>query len=299
MPRDLLTPTERAVRGSRDHPGRIAGAIAPAAKRPTCPRGLELAGRRVWRQVWAEAQWLTGLDALAVEMVCRSIDDLAAVRTAIANDGRVVRGSKGQPVSHPGIREARAIEADILNLMEKLGLSPTGRRRLGIETREPGPPDPMEAWLAGVPDRPSAPVTRLPRRKPTTPPADALEALAARRQPGGSRCQLTPPPCGAWPAAARWSPAPPCGASRPMGPPPSKSAARASPTVSGSPASAPLDAGSPSRTPRPPGTSITAWAGSRSEISRSVRPKRGPRPPRPPMRMNIAQTSSRQGEPDA
>lgn len=105
------------------------------------PTSLRGAGRTLWRDIakqWAE----DGLTPDARERrlladACREADIAGAldeeINTALSTGQMVVKGSQGQPVSHPLLSEARASRTAIRVTLAKLGFQdpaeaePTGR----------------------------------------------------------------------------------------------------------------------------------------------------------------------------
>lgn len=145
---ERLTRSERRQRGTREHPERVAGVIARAMTPPRRPTGLGTAGRRAWREMWRQGHWLTPLDAVLIELICRALDELVALEVIVTTDGRIVKGSKGQPVAHPALREQASIRRRLISDLAAAGFTPAGRRRIGIETVTPRPIDPLDELLA-------------------------------------------------------------------------------------------------------------------------------------------------------
>lgn len=147
---ERMTPAEHALRGSKGNPERTVGYVVPVAKPPRAPAGLGDAGRELWRSAWRAAHWLTPLDLMIVEIAAHSADAIARLDEQIAAGGSVAAGYKGQPVPHPlvKIRDARARQ--LRTYLGDLGLTPVGRRRLGIGTRPAAPvEDATERFLRG------------------------------------------------------------------------------------------------------------------------------------------------------
>jgi phage terminase small subunit len=122
-----------------------------AAQKPVpVPKGLAASGADLWRSIarqWAEDH-LTP-DARECRMLadaCHEADVLAALSVeldAAMSEGRlIVKGSQGQPVTHPHVAEARRSRAQIAALLMKLGLEdPAASAKtpgVGMTTAEAG-----------------------------------------------------------------------------------------------------------------------------------------------------------------
>lgn len=105
-----------------------------AVKAPTAPKGLGTAGRSCWRSTWAAAgAWLApASDGAVVERYCLLRDEAEELRELIDRDGRVCRGSMGQPATAPAVDQLRAVETSLLKHEAVLGLGPANRARLGL-----------------------------------------------------------------------------------------------------------------------------------------------------------------------
>jgi len=101
---------------------------------PRRPTGLAQRGQREWANIWsAGAGWLQPhRDYHWIEQIARAYDEIQEYRRLIKADGRVQRGSQGQPVAHPLIAEVRRLEDRIDKNLAELGLSPTAAARLGL-----------------------------------------------------------------------------------------------------------------------------------------------------------------------
>lgn len=90
---------------------------------------LGRAGRALWRslaaQVAADDMILDARELAVLRQACATADDLARIESELAVvDRLVVKGSQGQPVSHPMLAEARACRAQIAALLARLDLDP-------------------------------------------------------------------------------------------------------------------------------------------------------------------------------
>lgn len=80
------------------------------AKRPTAPKSLNMAGRRLWRSTLADLDdsWeLTARELRYLELACGQADDVAELERLIDKEGMVTTGSTGQPVLNAAVSECR------------------------------------------------------------------------------------------------------------------------------------------------------------------------------------------------
>lgn len=87
---------------------------------PRAPAGLGASARRLWRLAWS-LPWVAASDGPLVEVACRLVDDLDALR----------RLSQEDPGDHRARREARMAERNLAQALGLLGMSPADRTRLG------------------------------------------------------------------------------------------------------------------------------------------------------------------------
>ncbi|HSS03830.1 MAG TPA: P27 family phage terminase small subunit [Solirubrobacterales bacterium] len=84
----------------------------PDRARPTAPRGLGKEGRKLWRQIQdaVAPDWeLDERDERTLLAACQLEDRLAELDAAIAAEGLMVAGSRGQRVLHPAAQESRQV----------------------------------------------------------------------------------------------------------------------------------------------------------------------------------------------
>jgi hypothetical protein len=90
------------------------------------PAGLGRAGKALWRAIDADlVRQRLELDAREVSWLteaCRVADRVAELEAAVDRDGVVASGSKGQPVPHPALREARLQRDQAARLLARLDL---------------------------------------------------------------------------------------------------------------------------------------------------------------------------------
>jgi hypothetical protein len=53
---------------------------------------------------------------------CRTLDELDALRRAVAKEGATVAGSQGQPRAHPALAELRQGRGELRRLLDSLGI---------------------------------------------------------------------------------------------------------------------------------------------------------------------------------
>jgi P27 family predicted phage terminase small subunit len=131
----------------------VRGGGAPKAI-PVPPGDLDAAGVAVWETAWALSR-VEEADAVTVARLCRLEDEAARLRAIVAEDGEVQKEPIVSPrgevlgerfVSHPAIASLRRAGKEARELCSELGLSPAGRRRLGLRVLEdPTPPDAVDA----------------------------------------------------------------------------------------------------------------------------------------------------------
>lgn len=115
--------------------------MVEARKAPPVPRSLGSAGRKAWRAVFALAPLLLpDLDAVTITRFCSLVDERELVRAEMARGvlldeplispkGEIV-GSKVVP--NPAFGLLRSIDKQLDALVDRLGLVPSARARLGL-----------------------------------------------------------------------------------------------------------------------------------------------------------------------
>lgn len=134
-------------------PERPVTFIPPADAPPPPPESLGSIGQEAWTRYWKSATWLAESDVYGLLIVCQILDALEDVRLRIAADGRVAQGSKDQPVAHPLQQVQNSLISLLAGFLESYGLTPAGRRRLGIEVRAEPAPRRLDRFLANREDR--------------------------------------------------------------------------------------------------------------------------------------------------
>jgi P27 family predicted phage terminase small subunit len=109
-------------------------AIVPAANGiPTPPMPLDRAGAALWSQIWSEASdWLAPSDVPLVALLAQFADERDRWLAHATEEGVTHTTRHGAIRVHPGIAEARRLEASMITCLSLLGLSPSDRSRLGL-----------------------------------------------------------------------------------------------------------------------------------------------------------------------
>ena len=89
--------------------------------RPTRPKGLGIAGSRVWRRVTEDYE-LRVDELILLEHACRTVDILARLEAAMQDQPLTVKGSMGQQREHPLLSEARQQRVLAARLLRQLDL---------------------------------------------------------------------------------------------------------------------------------------------------------------------------------
>ena len=82
------------------------------------PRGR---GRRFWTQTTKDYD-LSAAEAEILSEVCRTLDEIEALRAVVASEGVTSTGAAGQVVSHPALVELRQSRAELRRLIAEMQL---------------------------------------------------------------------------------------------------------------------------------------------------------------------------------
>lgn len=91
------------------------------APRPPSDLKARSRGARFWRAVVAEFE-PSPVELELLGEACRTLDELDALRRAVATDGPIVTGSRAQPRTHPGLVELRQGRAELRRLLDALSI---------------------------------------------------------------------------------------------------------------------------------------------------------------------------------
>lgn len=105
---------------------------------PPPPDHLDAFGVEVWSEVWeiGESVYNVRSDSFIIERYASLQERRREMMAQIDSQGYLVVGSQGQDVLNPLLRAVQDIEAKLVALEDRLGLSPEARVRLGIAAAE-------------------------------------------------------------------------------------------------------------------------------------------------------------------
>ena len=88
--------------------------------KPTTPRGLLAAGRRLWDSATTEYDWAAH-ELIILVQGCQTLDRINQLDAAVAKDGLIITSSQGNRV-HPAVAEARQQRLTLARLLVSLGI---------------------------------------------------------------------------------------------------------------------------------------------------------------------------------
>ena len=125
----------------------VAGGAGQAATQPKVPKAdaLWLAStKKQWAEFWsapAAKKLAPALDLAAVERLFTLYDERARSLSTFRRN-RLVKGSQGQVVLNPLGRQINSLNTAILQLEDRLGLSPLARLKMNIAIDDPDGDEP-------------------------------------------------------------------------------------------------------------------------------------------------------------
>lgn len=147
------------------HAGRLKPTIAAKPVAPEPESGLDSIARKEWQRVTAAMEGnglVTNLDAAVLAAYCSNFSRWKRAEAAVDRDGeilflqvrdthRVVVGEK--PMKNPMLAVSESAQRLMSRFADQLGLSPSGRSKLGVEHTEKDKEDEEEVSEF---DRPTA-----------------------------------------------------------------------------------------------------------------------------------------------
>ena len=103
------------------------------------PAGLHSGGRALWRSILEdvpEHMELTASELHGLRTACRMVDRADELDRIARAEGMMQRGSTGQPILHPAVREARQHRSAAATIVARIKLEqPVGTRHLNRRQR--------------------------------------------------------------------------------------------------------------------------------------------------------------------
>lgn len=103
--------------------------------KPTAPRGLKAAGKRLWSQT-VDAYDLRQDEQEVLRAACFEADLIARMESELETEPLTVKGSMGQLVPHPLVSELRQHRATMAALLRGLKLPDTDAPAQGNQQRD-------------------------------------------------------------------------------------------------------------------------------------------------------------------
>ena len=124
-------------------------AIAPGSPPPPAPATLGPEGSLLWEHLWRVGvnAYAPDTDRFILERYCSLSERRATLQRIVDVEGWTAVGSTGNIVAHPAAKLLHDVEAKLLPLEDRLGLSPESRIRLNILTHTETK-SALEAFLA-------------------------------------------------------------------------------------------------------------------------------------------------------
>ena len=129
-------PTE--VKIAQGNPGRrkVETVVVGGRKVPKMPAYLSPRAKTAWKNLVAdmsEANILDSADWPLIEVAANAIAQYRQAVEMLQKEGPVAEGQKGNLTTSPYYRIATEQAKEIRQLLEHLGIGPTGRARLGLQ----------------------------------------------------------------------------------------------------------------------------------------------------------------------
>ena len=131
------TPTKALqLAGSRAAEGREGHEPQPPPGVPEMPAGLSAGAVAEWDRLVAvlgdTPGLLTKVDGAALALLCRSLDRVAVLYEWMEANDSVDRGTTGQPIQHPKVKEYQWECGHLKAMLAEFGLTPSSRSRVAV-----------------------------------------------------------------------------------------------------------------------------------------------------------------------
>ena len=120
----------------------------PRSRRPTMPAHFNEDQIATWKRITRELrvmQVMTSADADVITLLVEAIVERREAQKIIAKDGETIMSPNGYPTVHPLSGKVNKLSAQILRLLEQLGMTPASRSR--IQVLDGKSDDPFEDFL--------------------------------------------------------------------------------------------------------------------------------------------------------
>jgi len=98
------------------------------------PKNLGEEGKRVWTTVVTFAHWIGPTDAFTLELLATYADRRRKIQEELLIEGEVLTGQNGGKYLNPKTTLLISLDEKTIKLFSLLGLTPTDRTRLGINS---------------------------------------------------------------------------------------------------------------------------------------------------------------------
>jgi P27 family predicted phage terminase small subunit len=147
MPKKSTNATKKLI-GS-DHPDRIKPEIETEPVSAVPSEGLDCIAAQEWSRVTAEMAangLITALDSAVLAGYCLNYSRFRRAEAAIAHEGEIIyvktfdthrNPVSEKPMRNPQLQISESAQRLMSRFADQLGLSPSGRSRLGVEHKAP------------------------------------------------------------------------------------------------------------------------------------------------------------------
>lgn len=129
-------PTPAELKMARGNPGRrdLEVVVVAGREQPKMPVGLPPRAKTVWKQLVTDLSASGVLDKAdwpLLEVAAITICRMREAREVLTREGLFIEGQRG-PTKHPAYMIERECGMEVRQLLDHLGVGPSGRARLGL-----------------------------------------------------------------------------------------------------------------------------------------------------------------------
>jgi hypothetical protein len=108
---------------------------------PSVPEGLGREGAHFWAKTFTSAEWLDyEMDFYCVFLAAKIVDDISIARQEVLRSGRYQILPNGVSARSAASIDLEHLHISLNSYLSALGLTPTGRAKMGIEARQENDP---------------------------------------------------------------------------------------------------------------------------------------------------------------